>query len=273
LTDYVHKPASALDQPEVTETRPSARPAGNGRLIAWLVLVAVLAALGFAANAQVADQATQPSNGVYFPTDPQRPPTGGFGQPAPRPDDSFYRYSFGVGGLVQYGILLGLVLLIARGLPRRETFALYRPKSWPRTVGLVLGTLAATYLLLVLVAAAIGPGAETDQGIPVFWDGSRAAQAALSFMVVAVAAPVVEELMFRGLGFSLLSRFGARAALFATAVLFGLIHGFLVALPLFVIVGLALGWLRMRTGSVYPGMLMHGVFNAAATILVISLGP
>ena len=78
--------------------------------------------------------------------------------------------------------------------------------------------------------------------------------------------------IFRGLGFSLLSRFGARAALVATAVAFGLVHGFLVPLPLFVIVGLSLGWLRMRTGSIYPGMLMHGTFNAVATILAVSLG-
>jgi uncharacterized protein len=79
-------------------------------------------------------------------------------------------------------------------------------------------------------------------------------------------------MMFRGLGFSLLYRFGPRTALVGTAVAFGLIHGFLVALPIFVIVGLSLGWLRMRTGSVYPGMLMHGGFNAVATILAVSLG-
>jgi membrane protease YdiL (CAAX protease family) len=50
------------------------------------------------------------------------------------------------------------------------------------------------------------------------------------------------------------------------------VHGFLVALPLFVIVGLALGWLRMRTGSVYPGMVAHGVFNGVITIVAVSTG-
>ena len=95
---------------------------------------------------------------------------------------------------------------------------------------------------------------------------------ALSFLVVAVVAPIVEELTFRGLGFGLLSKYGVRVALVGTAVLFGLVHGFLVALPLFVIVGLALGWLRMRSGSVYPGMVMHGLCNAAVTVAAISLG-
>ncbi len=36
-------------------------------------------------------------------------------------------------------------------------------------------------------------------------------------------------------------RFGPDTALFGTAVLFGLYHGFVLALPVFVVVGLALG--------------------------------
>jgi hypothetical protein len=60
-------------------------------------------------------------------------------------DDSFYLCSTALGGIVSYAILLGLLLLIARGLPRRETFALYRPASpWPRTIERITGTLALT---------------------------------------------------------------------------------------------------------------------------------
>jgi hypothetical protein len=79
------------------------------------------------------------------------------------------------------------VLSIARGLPRRETFALDRRKSWARAIGLVLGVLAATYVLIALVSSAIGPGGKPDQGIPAFWDGSRAAQFALAFVVAGLA--------------------------------------------------------------------------------------
>jgi membrane protease YdiL (CAAX protease family) len=238
-------PTSASDQLAVAESQPRGRPTGNARLIAWVGLVAVLAGLSFAANAFLSAQ----------------------------PDDLDYRYSSALGGIIFYAVILGLVLLIARGLPRKETFALNRPRSWPRTLGLILGTLVATYLQLAVVSSALGPASDVNQGIATFWDSSRATQFALNFAVTAVLAPIVEELTFRGLGFSLLSKFGAKTALFGTAVLFGLTHGFLIALPLFVTVGLALGWLRMRTGSVYPGMIMHGVLNAVATILAVSLGP
>ena len=46
----------------------------------------------------------------------------------------------------------------------------------------------------------------------------------------------------------------------------------MVALPVFILAGLALGWLRMRMRSVYLGMVMHGAVNAAALILTISVG-
>ena len=74
-------------------------------------------------------------------------------------------------------------------------------------------------------------------------------------------------------GFTLfLERFGSRAAIAATALLFGLAHGFLIALPIFVAMGLVLAWLRSRTRSVYPGMLVHGPFNGAITVLAVVPG-
>jgi len=57
-----------------------------------------------------------------------------------------------------------------------------------------------------------------------------------------------------------------------TALLFGLAHGFLIALPIFVAMGLVLAWLRSRTRSVYPGMLVHGTFNGAITVLAVVPG-
>jgi len=222
------------------------------RLLAWLIFEGTLAALIFAAN---------------------------LASPAP-PPDAFYRYSTGLFAFVAYALTLGFVLLIARGIRTKETFALHRPPSWPRTLVLILKTLASTYLLVIFVAifvalifvGALDSGGPTDQGTPTFWDGSRVPQFALSLVAVAVLAPVVEELEFRGLGFALLRPFGERAAIVGTAVMFGLGHGFVGALPVFIIIGLGLGWLRARTGSVYPGMVMHGFINTAVTVLSISLG-
>ena len=81
-----------------------------------------------------------------------------------------------------------------------------------------------------------------------------------------VDAPIVEELTFRGLGMSLLLPYGRRTAILATGVLFGVVHGLLIALPLLIVFGVAVGWVRDRTQSVYPGMVLHGTFNGGALL-------
>jgi uncharacterized protein len=187
------------------------------------------------------------------------------------PKNVVYDYGTAASELVLFAVILAIVLWIARGLPKRETFALRRPRSWGSAVGVAFGV----FITILVVSYALNPllHAGREQGLtPSKWESAHAGAFAANLVALAVVGPIVEELTFRGLGFGLLSKYGVRVALVGTAVLFGLVHGFLVALPLFVIVGLALGWLRMRSGSVYPGMVMHGLFNAAVTVAAISLG-
>jgi membrane protease YdiL (CAAX protease family) len=82
--------------------------------------------------------------------------------------------------------------------------------------------------------------------------------------VVVLAAPVVEELTFRGLGFSLFSRYGNVVALVVTSAAFAAAHGLVNGFPALFLFGTAVAFLRIRTGSLYPGMLLHGTFNALA---------
>jgi CAAX protease family protein len=213
-----------------------------GRLAGWLVFVLALTALAYAAR--LADTET--------------------------PDDLAYRWSSSVAALVQYGLMLGVLLLIARGLPRREMFALRRPGSWPRALGLAFLSLLAIWA----ASAALAPflDASDEQGlVPDDWDSSRAGAFVAFFLVVAVLAPVVEELTYRGLGFTLLAPYGTWVAILVTGVLFGAAHGLVAGLPVLTIFGIVVAWLRSRTGSVYPSMLLHGVFNGTALLLSITV--
>ena len=173
--------------------------------------------------------------------------------------------------LIQYGIMLGILLLIARGLPKRELFALRRPVSWARSLGLAALSLAAIYLAAFVYERALSVFGNWDpseeQGlVPDGWDSSRAPAFIAFFVVVTLVAPAVEELTYRGLGISLLLPWGAVLAVGATGLLFGAAHGLLVALPILTVFGLVVGWLRVRTNSVYPGIVLHGTFNAIALI-------
>jgi membrane protease YdiL (CAAX protease family) len=217
-------------------------PRRTGRLVGWLVFVLALTAIAYAGR--FADTET--------------------------PDDFAYRYSSSVAALVQYGLMLGILLLIARGLPRAEMFALRRPVSWRRAVGLAAVALVAIWA----ASAALAPflDADDEQGlVPDEWDSSRAGAFVAFFVVVSVVAPVVEELTYRGVGFTLLAPYGAWVAIITTGFLFGAAHGLVAGLPVLTVFGIATAWLRARTGSVYPSMLLHGVFNGAALLLSITV--
>ena len=91
------------------------------------------------------------------------------------------------------------------------------------------------------------------------------------FLAVTFVGPFVEELIFRGLGFTLTSPYGKWVAILTTGVLFGLYHGLLVALPVLTVFGIVIGWLRARTDSLYPCVVLHSIFNGVALIVSVTV--
>ena len=95
----------------------------------------------------------------------------------------------------------------------------------------------------------------------------------LSFVTVALAAPVLEELIFRGVILdSFLKRISPTKAIIWSSIIFGIAHAnpwqFIAAFS----IGLIVGWIYYRTKSIWPGILLHFVNNATASILGKYLG-
>jgi sodium transport system permease protein len=185
----------------------------------------------------------------------------------PRPDnDIVYQYDFAVGSLAGYAVLLSLVLALTIGLPRREVLALRAPTSWGRSLALALGALIVIYIGAV-VALSVSNAGDEQNLTPDGWDSSRAGAYALSFLAVVFAAPITEELLYRGVGLSLLlARTTAPVAVGVTAILFGLGHGLLLSLAAFVWFGIVIALVRLRTDSIYPAFAVHCTFNAIGMI-------
>lgn len=79
---------------------------------------------------------------------------------------------------------------------------------------------------------------------------------------------VVEEIAFRGIIFDRLKRvLGEKEGWLVTAALFSVLHLAPVIFPTHFAMGLIFGWLRMRTGSLIPGMILHAAWNAANIVL------
>jgi membrane protease YdiL (CAAX protease family) len=91
------------------------------------------------------------------------------------------------------------------------------------------------------------------------------------FLSMAIMAPIVEELLFRGAiqGHMLRLGYSPRLAIVLSALLFGIMH-FNPAQSFFAfLVGLIFGWLYYRSGSVVPGMIGHAINNTACALFMV----
>ncbi len=86
--------------------------------------------------------------------------------------------------------------------------------------------------------------------------------------LMAVVPAICEELAFRGFIFGGLVRNQSKVrAVIISALMFGISHGVLQQSIAASVMGVLLGWIALRTGSVLPGMLIHFTNNALSVSL------
>jgi membrane protease YdiL (CAAX protease family) len=86
----------------------------------------------------------------------------------------------------------------------------------------------------------------------------------MAIISTAVMPALVEEFAMRGVTQGLLRRFGDGFSILVSAVLFGLMHGNLVQAPFAFIVGLGLGFIAIKGGSVFVAVAVHFLNNLAS---------
>jgi len=187
----------------------------------------------------------------------------GGGEAASR--DLFFRWPTAIFTFAFDGVVLLLLLLIARGLPLRDAFALRRPASWPASWRIAGAALAAIYAVSFIEEIVLGHGSR-EQAVPQFWDPTRADAFIANAIAIAIFVPIVEEAACRGLGFRLLEAYGQRIAIVGSAIAFALAHGAVTDLPWVLVTGLGLGYLRSRSGSIYPCVALHAIVNGVAVL-------
>jgi len=124
-------------------------------------------------------------------------------------------------------------------------------------------------MALLAILPFLQQGESEGNGAP--FDPDRALPYALNALVLVAVSPILEELMFRGLGFKLLERHGHSTAIVLTGLAFGVFHGQFEQLPAFVVFGCAMGYLRSATNSVYPGIATHALLNLIGVALAVTV--
>ena len=89
------------------------------------------------------------------------------------------------------------------------------------------------------------------------------------YLAIGLLAPLAEEIVFRGAALRslLASRLSPLAAIVISALLFAVAHLNPAQMPHAFLVGLLLGWMYWRTGSILPGMAYHWANNSVAYVL------
>jgi membrane protease YdiL (CAAX protease family) len=161
---------------------------------------------------------------------------------------------------VVWGIPLAALFLLITYRGKWNQLGLVAPASWRAARPVVI----AVALLLILAAA---------NGLPT--------TSVLLFLVInSMAVGVSEELAFRGVVLrALLGSYPIRRAVLISALAFGAVHSLNALMtgevvPALMQSGIAVGmgmWaasIRIRTGSLYPSILLHGLWDLALLIVI-----
>ena len=156
-----------------------------------------------------------------------------------------------------------------RKFPFRKTLGL----TWPENFGVWKSTgLAILLFLLTMFIVWKFGGQETD--LQRILQSSRAAALVVAF-IAATTAPLVEEVIYRGVLYSALQRLtGPIAAVLVVTALFAGLHVHQYwpdagAISSILFLSLVLTSIRARTGRLLPCYVIHLVFNGIQSIIIV----
>jgi len=179
--------------------------------------------------------------------------------------------------------VVSLVLILAmpvgiawyRRIRLTDTFRLTTGSlaSWPLWLAAIVLLGGSAWMLaheIFILAQNLGIGTielEQFERVAEFRKELATLPLAMVLFVFAVTPAICEEGLFRGFVLSSLHRYSAAWAIGLSAILFGLMHVLtsnVLALERFLpstFMGLILAWIALRTGSIWPGVLLHALHN------------
>ncbi len=133
--------------------------------------------------------------------------------------------------------------------------------STPDHVVNLLATMLVNYLVIILGNSGISvPDADFTIKQP------SAAAIILQAAYTILAAPLIEEILYRGMILSVLSKYGKSPAILLSALCFGLMHGNIPQAAGAFISGLLYAIVAVESGSIVPSIIMHSFNNLMAEL-------
>lgn len=172
-------------------------------------------------------------------------------------------------------LTLGLIWLVVtegRKLPFAKTIGFEWPKSMNPVTATAVCSLIAILLFVIGGTATYFWGGNKTQ-IDLLVESSIPARMATAVIAV-VTAPLIEELIYRGVLYSALERaLGTVITVIVVSLLFAGVHVFqyidnIAVITVITLLSFTLTLVRAKTGSVLPAFIIHLVFNAIQAVII-----
>jgi sodium transport system permease protein len=186
---------------------------------------------------------------------------------------SLQRFGFTTMLVVQEALLLAAPALLLAWIGRYrwiETFSWRRAGVLALLGGLLLGVGLSPWMQLAgdVQSRFWPPNKESQEAMMRLLLPPLEHWPILMPLLIGALAGICEETLFRGpiqVGF--LRRMPMWTAIIITAILFAAAHLDIWGMPIRTLLGVVLGWIVVRTGSIFPAMLMHGAFDATQLLM------
>jgi membrane protease YdiL (CAAX protease family) len=197
------------------------------------------------------------------------------GQSLDTPSDQLPLSTLALQQVPFYGGMLAVPLMAARYKGRGPVVDFGLRMRWTDApLGLVVGFVTQYAALLLYLPVLWWTSVSSDdisKPARELTDKAHGAGVVLLIIVVAIAAPIVEEIFFRGLVLRSLERRMTRGwAMVVSSALFAAAHFEPLQFPALFVFGLVAAVLATRTGRLGPGIWAHVAFNAVAVISLIA---
>jgi uncharacterized protein len=181
-------------------------------------------------------------------------------------------------------VFVGLTLAALSGVAGLAGFAvaaLLRANSWSdfgvRAVSgrwLMIGAAAGIVAFAAKGIATMAYGAltgQSDNPQDIYATAATVGPAAviLGTVLIGILTPIGEEFLFRGVVTNALLRYGPVTGVLGGALIFALLHGINVIFPAALVAGLVGGEVFRRSGSIWPPVIVHVVFNLPTVPLMV----
>lgn len=136
------------------------------------------------------------------------------------------------------------------------------------TLGFFLQTAAVVIIMMIFLLFKGGTEDVTDS---VITQKQSLGANIIMYFYICIFGPILEELLFRGIVLESVRPYNERFAIFFSSLIFGIMHGNISQAVNGFLIGLVLGALYVRSGSIVPSTVMHILMNSVTSVVSVMM--